>query len=127
VQFRILGSLEITGPDGPVVLESAKVRSVLALLLTHAGEVVSAERLIDDLWEGTPPRSAGATLQTYISQLRKHLGAAVVKSAPGGYRIGLDDHWLDAAEFEATLDDIAQSRGDDPSMTRPGCPTRAPG
>jgi DNA-binding SARP family transcriptional activator len=66
VEFRILGPLGITGSDGLVELGSAKLRSVLALLLIHADEVVSAERLIDDLWEGVPPRSAHATLQTHI-------------------------------------------------------------
>lgn len=114
MEFRVLGPLEIAGSDGPVRLGSAKLRSVLALLLIHADEVVAAERLIDDLWEGAPPRSASATLQTYISQLRKQVGAAVVESVSAGYRLSLTDHVLDAVKFERALDEVGASATADP-------------
>ena len=75
MDFRILGPLEIEGPDGPVVLGSTKVRSLLALLLIRAGEVVSAERLIDDLWAGAPPRSAASAPSTLSVQTSRCTGA----------------------------------------------------
>ena len=38
---------------------AGKQRSLLALLLLHANEVVSTDRLIDELWGETPPPTAG--------------------------------------------------------------------
>ena len=57
-----------------VPLGGAKQRALLAILLLHANEVVSADRLVDELWAGQPPESAVAALQVRISQLRKALG-----------------------------------------------------
>ena len=49
-------------------------RAVLALLLLHANEPVSTERLVDQLWGEHPPRTATTSLQNAVSQLRKLLG-----------------------------------------------------
>jgi hypothetical protein len=48
VEFRILGPLlEVLDDDGrPLALGGAKQRTLLAVLLLHAGQVVSAERLM---------------------------------------------------------------------------------
>jgi DNA-binding SARP family transcriptional activator len=48
-------------------------RAVLAILVLHAGEVVSADRLIDELWGDEPPPRAAKTVQVYVSRLRKVL------------------------------------------------------
>jgi DNA-binding SARP family transcriptional activator len=62
MQFRLLGPLEITADDGAVDIGSGKRRALLAHLLIHANEVVSSERLIDDLWAGAPPATATRVL-----------------------------------------------------------------
>jgi hypothetical protein len=49
---------------------------VLAILLLHRGDVVSSERLIDELWDEHLPTTAAKTLHGYISRLRKALGLA---------------------------------------------------
>jgi len=67
----VLGPLEAVGDDGPTALGGAKQRAVLAHLLLRANSVVSAERLIDDVWEDDPPAAARNVLQTYVSRLRR--------------------------------------------------------
>src|SRR5918996_5846222 len=102
--FRILGSLEVTGPHGPVPVGGVKRRALLAYLLAHAGEVVPRDRLVDDLWEQQPTPAAAHTVQTYVSQLRKMLArldddAALVNRA-GGYALELPVASLDVHLFE---------------------------
>ena len=57
----------------PVGLGGEKPRALLAILLLHRNEVVSADRLIDELWGAAPPASALPTLRAYVSRLRKAL------------------------------------------------------
>jgi DNA-binding SARP family transcriptional activator len=52
VEFRLLGPLEAGERDRPLALGEGKQRSLLALLLLQANEVVSTERLVDELWGG---------------------------------------------------------------------------
>jgi hypothetical protein len=56
VEFRILGPLEVLDDGRPVALPGGRGRALLALLILHAGEVVSADRLIDELWGESPRR-----------------------------------------------------------------------
>ena len=59
MQFRILGPLEVLDDQGrPLALGGPKQRALLAVLLLDAGAVVSAERLVDELWGDAPPGSA---------------------------------------------------------------------
>jgi len=67
MQFRILGSLEAVADGGSADLGSPKQRSLLAILLLHAGEIVPTDRLIDLLWGDDPPRTAAHSIQIYIS------------------------------------------------------------
>ena len=55
MEFRILGPLEVVEQGRPLPLGGARQRTLLALLLTRANEVVSADRLIDELWGAQPP------------------------------------------------------------------------
>ena len=73
MDYRILGPLEVSDGDRPVVLGGEKQRALLAVLLLHAGEVVSADRLIDDLWGERSPAGGLNALQVHISRLRKAL------------------------------------------------------
>ena len=86
MDFRILGPLEAVADGRVVALDAAKPRALLAILLLHAGEPVSRDRLIEDLWDGRPPATAAKVLQTYVSQLRKALGSDVIVTRPGGLR-----------------------------------------
>jgi DNA-binding SARP family transcriptional activator/streptogramin lyase len=100
VEFRILGPLEVVGESGPVALGRLKERLVLAVLLLHANESVSRERLIDELWGESPPPTARKAVNVYVSELRKRLsgnGGGPIATVPGGYRLDVDPDRLDAA------------------------------
>jgi DNA-binding SARP family transcriptional activator len=105
MQFRILGPLELACDGKPLPLGGASQRALLALLLLHANEVVSSDRLIDELWTGTPPASGVTALQVRVSQLRKALRDAAprLETRPPGYlfRIGRDE--LDLERFSRLM------------------------
>src|SRR5215217_8569176 len=73
MEFLILGPLEVRLDGEPVSLGAAKQRALLAILLLQPNQVVSSERLIDDLWGERPPATAANALQVYVAQLRKAL------------------------------------------------------
>jgi DNA-binding SARP family transcriptional activator len=107
LDFRVLGPLEVATNGTRLPLGGAKQRAVLALLVLHANEVVSADRLIDDLWGETPPESAANMLQGYVSHLRKTLEPGrgrgdheLLVSRPPGYMLQLGADQLDAVRFE---------------------------
>jgi DNA-binding SARP family transcriptional activator len=71
VQFRILGPLEVLDGQRLVELGRPKQRALLAVLLVHANQVVALDRLIEELWGEQPPAQATASLQAYVSNLRR--------------------------------------------------------
>jgi DNA-binding SARP family transcriptional activator len=109
MEFSVLGPVavhdRVAGTD--VAVSGAKRRALLTLLLLNANRVVPAERLIDDLWEGDPPESPTATLQSHISHLRRLLGAECLQTRGGGYVLVVDDSQLDARAFDA---EVAEGR-----------------
>src|SRR5262245_30525671 len=100
MEFRILGPLEVVEDGLALDVGGAKQRSLLAMLLLHANEVVSTDRLVDALWEDAPPRRAEKALQVYVSQLRKTLGPERIETRGRGYLLRVDDGELDLARFE---------------------------
>ena len=100
MRFRILGPLEVVDRDAALALGGAKQRAVLAILLIHRVEVLSSERLIDELWGERPPATAAKTLQGYVSHLRKALGGGLLQTRGRGYQLALAPGQLDVDEFE---------------------------
>src|SRR5688500_4914322 len=103
LEFRILGHLEVLDADTRLALPAPKVRTLLLRLLVDAGEPVSVDSLIDALWDDTPPASAEKLVQVYVSQLRKALGAAVLRTTPTGYQLDVVPPQLDAHRFADLL------------------------
>jgi DNA-binding SARP family transcriptional activator len=103
MEFRILGPLEIVDGHTSRLVPGAKERAVLAFLLLHAGQVVSADRLIHELWGDDPPESARKSLQVRVAGLRKAVGAARVVTRASGYLIRVERDWLDLDRFERLL------------------------
>jgi DNA-binding SARP family transcriptional activator len=101
LEFRILGPLEILRDGEAIRLGGRKQRSIAALFVLHAGEFLSSDRLIEELWEGYDD-GAPARLQVHISQFRKALGedAGVLETRPGGYALAAGPDAVDAARFE---------------------------
>src|SRR5918995_2784825 len=108
VQFGILGPFEVT--DGGRVLDpgALRQRAVLAILAINANTTVSLDRLIDELWGDEAPAAATASIQAYISNLRRVLEPGRVKGTPPqvlvtkapGYLLRVDADDLDHRRFE---------------------------
>ena len=104
MRFGILGSFEVADDHGrDVALGGKRQRAVLAILLLHAGEVVSSDRLIDQLWGDRAPATAAKTVQVYVSKLRRALGDGVVLTRGGGYVLVCDRADVDVGRFEALV------------------------
>ncbi len=110
-RFRLLGPLEVVDNEETVALPGGKPGALLGRLLLDAGRVVAAERLVEDLWGETPPRSAPKVLQGYVSQLRKALGAEEIKTRAPGYLLAAAPEDVDLARFE-TLTQSAREAAD---------------
>jgi YVTN family beta-propeller protein len=112
LEFRILGPFEVVEQQRPVVLGGPRQRALLAILLFRRGEVVSSDRLIDQLWGESPPATAAKTLQVYVSHLRKALGNEVLLTRSGGYLLAAAPGQVDAERFEAMVADARQGLAD---------------
>src|SRR4051812_10497104 len=101
MEFRILGPFEVRADGHPVALPGAKPRALLASLVVCANESVSADRLALALWGEHAPLTAIKTVQVYVARLRRALGDAdVLETTPGGYRLRVATHRVDARRFE---------------------------
>jgi DNA-binding SARP family transcriptional activator len=110
VEFRILGPLEVVEQGRALPLGGARQRTLLALLLTRANEVVSAERLVDELWGAQPPRTAANALQYHVSQLRKALAPhEVIVTQDPGYMIRVGPDELDLIRFELLVEEARRA------------------
>jgi DNA-binding SARP family transcriptional activator/class 3 adenylate cyclase len=110
MDFRILGPLEVLDEGRHVALVGSKQRALLGLLLVNAGETLSTDRLIDELWGERPPATAAKTVQVHISRLRKALAAGSGNASEGvvvthehGYQLEIDPEHLDSRRFERLL------------------------
>jgi DNA-binding SARP family transcriptional activator len=109
IAFRVLGPLEVDGPDGlPIDVCGGKPASMLTLLLLHRNAWVSTDQLIDAVWAGRDiPASAQRNLKTYVWQLRRALPDERIESRPGAYRVRVLPGELDA-DVAAGLSDQAR-------------------
>jgi DNA-binding SARP family transcriptional activator/ABC-type branched-subunit amino acid transport system substrate-binding protein len=112
IEFRILGPLEVVEGDRQLALGGPKQRAVLAILLLHRGEVVSIDRLIDELWEERPPATAAKTVQVYVSNLRKALGDGPLVTHGHGYLLRTSAGQLDLERFDALVGEARRALRD---------------
>ncbi len=110
MDFRILGPLQVLDEGRSLALAGTKPRALLALLLLHANETLTTDRLIDELWGERAPAGAAKTLQMHISRLRKALAgsdgsgrASPIVTRERGYELALDPEQLDSHRFERLL------------------------
>jgi DNA-binding SARP family transcriptional activator len=105
-RFQILGPFRVTDADGAEIpLGGEKPAALLAMLVLRANELVAADRLIEDLWDGQPPATAAKTLQVHISRLRRALPENTIETTRGGYVLNAVPEQIDAQRFEALVSD----------------------
>jgi len=115
LQFGVLGPLSASLDGVEIGLGGRRQRAVVAVLLIARGQQVGTERLLDALWEGEPPPSGAASLQSYVSHLRRALEpdrpartpSRVLVSGPAGYAMPVGEDDVDAWRFERLVDRAA--------------------
>jgi WD40 repeat protein/DNA-binding SARP family transcriptional activator len=109
MRFLVLGPLEVSGEGGEQLpLSGSKERTILADLVAHAGQVVSVDDLIEEVWGEQPPRTAEKTLGSYVSRLRRALEPGrpagstsdLIATRGGGYLLDVESREVDALRFE---------------------------
>ena len=108
MQYRVLGPLQVDDEGAVLELGRRKQRAALAVLLVEANRVVSLDRLIDLLWGDERPARSTASLQVYVSNLRRILEpgrqartpSTVLLTRPPGYLLRVAPEALDAWRFE---------------------------
>ncbi|MEA2131141.1 MAG: hypothetical protein QOJ85_4032 [Solirubrobacteraceae bacterium] len=113
MEFLILGPIEVRDGSTSVALGGIKPRAVIAILLLHANEPVSAERLALALWGEDVPGSAIKTVRVHVSRLRKALSDPdVLTTSPAGYSLRVRRGELDADRFEGLVADGRRALAD---------------
>jgi peptide/nickel transport system substrate-binding protein len=110
MQLGLLGPLELRADGRSVALGGPKQRLLLAALLVRANEVVSRDFLIGVLWGEQPPPSVDASLDTYVSRLRRTVGPDRVLRMPGGYLFRVEPEELDLHRFETLVQSARDAR-----------------
>ena len=116
MDFRVLGPVEVCGPEGPLRLGGLKRRELLALFLTRPNQPIAPDRLADELWNGQPPDTAASALRVHITHLRSVLEPDRARSVPSrrltaddsGYTLHVEPGELDAERFESLLRQAAE-------------------
>lgn len=103
MEFRILGSLEVSGDQGSPDLGGARQQIVLATLLLSPNRTVPLERLVEALYGGRPPATSRSQAQITISALRRcfaeHGDGTVIATHAQGYAIRVENGQLDSQRF----------------------------
>ncbi|WP_372405376.1 BTAD domain-containing putative transcriptional regulator [Streptomyces luteireticuli] len=110
LRLRVLGQISARYGASDLVLGPRRHRALLALLTIRPGRVVPTGLLIEELWGAAPPRRPVATLQTYVSHLRRALDPVTGCKSPSvlnyrapGYILQLSPEQVDAHRFETLV------------------------
>lgn len=104
MEYSILGSLELHDNGASRALTSRRALTLLAVLLTRPGQVVTTGQLVQEIWLEEPPRRAQAALHVHVSHVRKfvtreHSHSQVATRAPG-YLIEMNGDSIDLDVFD---------------------------
>lgn len=126
MELRVLGPMEVVTGSRTLELGTRMHRALLSVLVMELDHVVSVDRIIDCLWGGRPPATAGSALHVYVSGLRKVFEperspgtpSQVLVTQPPGYVLRVPRHAVDAVRFEALV-------GNGQDLLKAGRPTAA--
>jgi WD40 repeat protein/DNA-binding SARP family transcriptional activator len=115
MDFALLGPVEVRRRGRRIDIGGPKQRVILAHLLIRANQVVSADRLIDDVWGDEASDAARKSLHAYISRLRRVMtDGARIDGRPPGYALEVDSTRIDAVRFVALLDEARRLKATRP-------------
>ncbi|MFG2121826.1 BTAD domain-containing putative transcriptional regulator [Streptomyces sp. NPDC048710] len=77
MHIRVLGPLTVLDDEMRPIQLAPKPKRLLAMLAMDADRAISVHSLEQELWGDAPPRTATATIQTYIGQIRRSLATAL--------------------------------------------------
>jgi DNA-binding SARP family transcriptional activator len=115
MRFSVLGPVRVAHGEHPVPIGRPRRRAVLAYLLINANRPVSVERLVEALWQGTPPGTARDQIQSEISAVRREIrghATDLIITTCGGYSARLAPGELDLDEFTTTMARARTAAGD---------------
>ena len=117
MEFDVLGPLRVTHEGAPLALGGPQQQTILCVLLVHAEAVVSADRLIDEVWGEEAPDSARRTLQSSVARLRKVLNvdAELLRGRSPGYILNVAADAVDSRRFAAIVEAAGTMRSEDPT------------
>jgi DNA-binding SARP family transcriptional activator len=110
LEFKILGTFEVSDDAGAIALGGPMPRKLLGLLLIHAGELLPSDRIEEELWPEQRPKTATTSLQNFVVQLRKVLPRDVLVTKEPGYLLRIAPGQLDLGRFEQLVE---EARGQD--------------
>lgn len=100
LEFLVLGPLEAHARGRPLALGGPRQRALLARLLVAVNEMVPADRLVEDVWDGHPPRTCANALHVHVSRLRRLLGHDALRTVAAGYVLSVPAGRIDAVRFD---------------------------
>ncbi|MGP4022078.1 AfsR/SARP family transcriptional regulator [Actinomadura sp. 3N407] len=118
MEFRVLGPLAVDHHGASLPLGSPQDRTVLAILLVHANDLVGVDRLADELWPQSPPSQARALVRGHVSRIRRKLRTSEAGSAAAdrivtrkpGYSLTVHEDELDLHLFEKCVADARSAQ-----------------
>jgi DNA-binding SARP family transcriptional activator len=106
-QFQVLGPLEVKHPGGSLAVAGARQQILLTMLLLHANQVVPVSRLVEAIWDDTPPSTALAQVRICVCRLRRAFGRLgmedVIRTHSSGYLLQATAESFDLVRFEELL------------------------
>ena len=100
MEVKLFGEFEVARTGVPIQVRGGKQRALLALLALNRGAPVSADQLIDQLWDDGQAAKPANALQAQIGQLRRTLGASSIITSEAGYALAVGPEEIDVVRFE---------------------------
>ena len=119
-KVRVLGPIDVLVGESMIPVGGHQPRALLGALVVGAGHAVPTDTLQWVLWGDAPPAAAAETMQSYVSHLRRVVGADAVVRADHSYELSTELVDIDAIEFERLVRRADDLRGD-PERCRPTC------
>ncbi len=112
-QYRVLGPLELLANGRQIKLDAPKQRAILAMLLIHANEVVSTDRLLEAVWGEQAADTGLSTLRYHVSKLREVLPEDAVATKSPGYLLDVGPDAVDKIRFERLVTEARKASATD--------------